>query len=143
MTTKADLVGLGTPPMVADVLGDTPTLFTAVGTVVGSAAQIPGNQFTTVVNAGTSAVKVPKVGGDAYTLGSGGKLGSEYRIINMTANPISVFAASNDAGSLVTFIASALSVAGATGITTPIGRMLVMVPITVSTWVVLGSANSS
>ena len=42
MTKKTDLMGLGVPWQQADVLGDTPTLFTAVGTTVGSAAQIPG-----------------------------------------------------------------------------------------------------
>lgn len=141
MTTKLDLTGLGMNPFMADQLGDTPTAITAVGTVVGSAAQIPGTQFTTYVNAGTSAVKVPKIGGEGPS--GGGKLGSEYRVVNLTAATIVVFAADNDAGSVVTFFASLVSVAGTTGLSVVSGRMLVTVPLTVSTWAVLGSANSA
>lgn len=141
MTKKTDLMGLGVPHIVADVLGDTPTLFTAVGAAVGSAAQIPGTQYTTVVNAGTSAVKLPKIGGEGPS--GGGQLGSEYRVINLTAATINVFAANNDLGSVVTFFASLISVAGTQGISVVSGRTLILYPVTVSTWAVLGSANTA
>ena len=130
MTTKLDLTGLGMHPFMADVIGDTPTLLTAVGTVVASAAQIPGTQFTTTVNTGTSAVKLPKIGGEGPS--GGGRLGSEYRVVNLSAATISVFAADNDLGSVVTFFASLVSVVGTTGLSVVSGRMLVTVPLTVS-----------
>jgi hypothetical protein len=141
MATKLDLVGLGTPPLVADLMGDTPTLFTASGSTAGSAAKIPGTQYTTVVNTGTSAVKLPQVGGDG--IGYGGVLGAEYKIVNLTSADISVFISNNDKGSAVTFFASAISVVGTTGVTIVPGRVFVTYPLTISTWAVLGSANSS
>jgi len=141
MTKKTDLMGLGMQPFMADLLGDTPTLFTAVGTVVGSAAQIPGTQFTTIVNTGTSAVKLPKIGGEGPA--GGGQLGSEYRVVNLSAAIISVFAANNDLGSVVTFFGSLVSIAGTTGLSVERGRTLISYPLTVSTWAVLGSANTN
>ena len=132
MTTKADLIGLGIGVFQADVLGDTPTLFTAVGTTVGSAAQIPGTQFSTVINAGTSAVKVPKIGGEGPS--GGGRLGSFYKIVNLTTTTISIFAAANDLGSAITFFGSGVSSVGSTGLSLAAGRTAVLEPLTISTW---------
>jgi len=141
MTTKAQLIGLGTQPFLADILGETPTLFTAVGTVVGSAAQIPGTQFSTVVNTGTSAVKLPKIGGEGPA--GGGCLGSMYRVHNLTAATIVVFAANNDAGSVVTFFGCFVSIAGTVGLSVSQGRVIVVQPLSSSTWMVSGSANTA
>lgn len=141
MARKLDLTGLGVSPFVADILGDTPTLFTAVGAAVGSAAQIPGTQFTTVVNAGTSAVKVPLIGGEGPS--GGGVLGQDYKIINVSAASIMVFAANNAAGSAVALVTSAASVAGTTGLSVAAGRTAIMFPITVSTWGVFSGASAA
>lgn len=141
MATKSGLMGLGTPPLVADLIGDTPVLFTASGTTAGEAAEIPGTQYTTVVDAGTSAVKLPQIGGDG--IGYGGQLGAQYKIVNLTAADISIFIADNDLGSAVTIFASAVSVAGTVGVTIVPGRVFIAYPLTVSTWVAAGSANTS
>lgn len=132
MTTKTDLTGLGMSPFMADVLGETPTTLTVAGTTVGSASQIPGTQYSTILNTGTSAVKVPKVGGEGPS--GGGTLGSQYRVVNLTAATVIVFAAANDLGSVVTFYGSGVSSPGTTGLSLAIGRTAVLEPITVSTW---------
>lgn len=135
MATKENLIGLGTPPALARVLGVTPVVATAYGATVGSANQIGGDQYLTVCVTGTSAFKVPQVGGDTGTL-----LGAPpFWVVNLTTAAIAVYAASNALGSAVTFYSS-----DASGILVSVapGKTGVLMPLTVSTWAVVSGASA-
>ena len=135
MASAQDLMGLGMPPFLARQLTSGPHTVTAVGATVGSATQIPAAQFLTIVNTGTSSVKVPQIGGDNNAL-----LGlPAYHIVNLTAATIAIYAASNAAGSAVTFYTSAAS-----GIllSCAIGKVAQLVPISVSSWAVVSGASA-
>lgn len=133
MATQLDFIGIGTPYSLANRLGNTVTAAVAVGGTVGSATQIGGSQKITYVLTGTSSLKVPLVGGDTGCL-----IGDSFFVLNMSAAAIAVYAASNVAGSAVTFIASAGS---AISVSVAVGRYAELMPITVSTWAVIAGAN--
>jgi hypothetical protein len=134
MPTKQDLMGLGMGPFLANQLGVTPVLTSALGASVGSARQIGGQDYLTVIVTGTSSLKVPPVGGD-----TGATLGSPFAIANITAATIAVYAASNALGSAVTFYTSAAS---GILVSVPFGKTALMYPVTVSTWVVVAGASA-
>ncbi len=135
MTTKADLIGLGVSPYVANALGVTPVVATAYGATVGSANQIGGQQFLTVCITGTSSFKVPQIGGDTGALLGG----PPFYVSNLTTAAIAVYAASNSLGSAVTFYAS-----DASGILVSVapGKTGVLMPLTVSTWAVVSGCSA-
>lgn len=137
MATKSDLMGLSMSHMLADRMGFTPVIATAVGATIGSATQIGGVQFLTFVNTGTSGLKLPQVTGDEQ----GALLGDEFNIFNATSAAIVIYANNTAAGSAVTIFGQAASVAGTTGVSIPTGQLMTMFPVTVSTWVMVrGSA---
>lgn len=132
--TKDDLIGLGLTPALADGIGYTPIVATAYGATVGSANQIGGKQYITVCVTGTSAFKVPAVGGD-----TGAYKGFPFYVFNQTTAAIAVYAASNALGSAVTFYSS-----DASGILVSVapGKTGVLLPLTVSTWAVVSGASA-
>lgn len=138
MAKVNDLLGLGMPPFLARLIGwNVDNAFVAAGATAASAAQIPaGNQVITIVS-GTSAVKVPKVGGDGVGYGALG--GDEIIINNESGAAIVVFALANDQGSAVTFYGNGVSTAGTTGVSAAIGRPLTFQNTSPSTWIFSGS----
>lgn len=137
MTTPNNLIGLGTPPAQANALGVQTNTLVAAGATAASAAQIPaGNQVVTILT-GTSAVKLPKVGGDG--VGYGASPGDEVIVNNISAAAIVVFALNNDAGSAVTFFGNGVSTVGTTGVSAAAGRPLSFFNISPSTWIFQGS----
>jgi hypothetical protein len=140
MATKQDLMGLGVPYPIANLQGVGPDTLVAVGTAVGSAAQIGGQAFVTKVLTGTSAVKVPLIGGDTGCL-----IGDIFALVNLSAASLSLFAANNALGSVVTFLpaATGTSAAGSTGLSVGTGRTAVMQAITVSCWAVFCGASAA
>ena len=129
MPTKQDLIGLGMVWKMADVLGVTPLLKAIAGAAAGSATQIGGTDYLFVPTSGTSACKLPPVGGDTGTF-----LGSPTAIANYTSAAIVVFAANNALGSAVTILANGTSAAGTTGMSLLSGHTMLLWPVTVSTW---------
>ena len=136
MAKPEDFMGVGLQARPAALLGMTPTIVTAYGATLASANQIGGNQYFTLVNTGTSALKLPPISGDPGAL-----LGDRFVIANLTSASIVVYAASNAAGSVVVLINPAGSTSGATGVSVGVGSTVEFMPITVSAWMVsYGSA---
>lgn len=138
MATKENLMAFGMPYPLADKLGMTPIVATAVGASLGSATQIGGQQYLTLVSTGTSGLKMPQVTGD-----NGCLPGDWFTIQNNTAASIQIYCANNAAGSAVTFYGNGVSVAGTTGFSLPTGQMSILRPITPSTWVKMSSLASA
>lgn len=131
MANPENLMGLGLPPILARVLANGVYTITATGSTAGDAKQIPGVPGVYFVNAGTSAVVLPLVGGDP-PLG-GALLGDKFYISNIAASLV-VFAANNSKGSVVTVYGNGISVVGTTGMSLISGWQGLFMPITISTW---------
>ncbi len=131
MATPENLMGLGLPHILARVLGNGVYTLTATGSTAGDAKQIPGIPGVYFINAGTSAVVLPLVGGDGPTKGA--LLGDKFYISNIAASLV-VFAANNDKGSAVTIFGNGISVVGTTGLSLVSGWQGLFIPITISTW---------
>lgn len=130
-----DLIGLGLPWQLAQGLGVNPTTVTSSGAAVGSATQIGGDQRFVYVNASNagSGVKLPQVGGDGA--GKGARIGSPYVIANLLGAGVAVYAANTEQGLSVVIYAKGASVVGTTGVSCNAAQPLVLVPVTVSTWI--------
>jgi len=138
MASPENLMGLGLPAIIARVLGNGVYTITATGSTAGDAKQIPGIPGVYYVNAGTSGVALPLVGGDTPT--GGALLGDKFYISNVAASLV-VFAANNAKGSVVTIFGNGVSVVGTTGFSLVSGWQALCMPITISTWFVAkGSA---
>lgn len=137
MATKTDLMGFGVPPLLAQRQGTTPIIATCGGTSAGSATQIGGDQYLTMITGsnGGSGLKLPQVTGD-----NGCLLGDDFIIQNNLGANIVVYAANNAAGSTVTIYANATSAGGLTGMSVATGQAIEMWPVTVSTWVGIKSS---
>ena len=129
MTQKSDLIGLGMNSILANVLGVTPVLTSAVGATIGSATQIGGADYLTVFVTGTSGAKLPSVGGDGILIGS------PLAIANITAAAIQIYAVNNASGSAVTFYGRGSAIAGTTGVSLGVNQVALLWPVTVSTWI--------
>lgn len=130
MAKTTDLMGLGMAHMVANVLGNTPTIATAFGATIASANPIGNYQHLTLCLTGTSSFLLPQVGGDTGCL-----LGDEFIVANMTTASVKVFINNTAAGSAVTMYGGAASTAGTTGVTLVAGMVGQFNAITVSTWI--------
>lgn len=136
MATKENLMALGFAPAVANYVGVTPILTSAVGATLGSATQIGPNDFFNLIMSGTSGVKLtPPASGDSL-LGAPG-----ITLINMTGASIKVYCANNAKGSAVTFFQKGTSVAGTTGMSIEAGGSVILWAATVST--IVGNAGAS
>ena len=131
MATAQDLIGLGMPWPLANVLQQTPILTSAVGATAGSAYQMGPSPMEVVVS-GTSAVALPQVGGQ-----SGITLGVPYAVANLTSAAISVFTEPNVKGSVVTMYAR-----GTSGVQVSVagGTTAFFFPVTISTWTVMNAS---
>ena len=132
MATPENLMGLGMPPFLAERVGGGVTFISAEGATAGAAKQIPGKPGVYVVNAGTSGVALPLVGGDS--INSGALLSDSFVIANIAASLV-VFAVNNAKGSVVTFYGNGISTAGTTGVSLVSGWQATFRPISVSTWI--------
>ncbi len=96
MSLAQDLMGLGTPPLLAahtSSAGTGPVTATSVGTGQSTATKIAAFQFLISVNvSGTtgSGLALPAVGSDAGCL-----IGDDYVINNATGSTVIVYAPSN------------------------------------------------
>lgn len=136
MALALDYMGLGWPHLIAARQAFPPTVVTAYGTSSGSANQISGFQYFTIVNTGTSSLKLPAVNAD-----TGALLGDRYIVANFSAASVAVYAAATPAGSAVTLYTPGASTSGTTGVSVGVGAMVEFIPVTVSTWfVAYGSA---
>jgi len=131
MANPENLMGLGLPPIIARYLSNGVYTITATGSTAGDAKQIPGIPGIYFVNAGTSAVVLPLVGGDPPT--GGALLGDTFQVCNIAASLV-VFAANNAKGSAVTIFGNGISVVGTTGLSVVSGWQGYFYPITISTW---------
>lgn len=138
MATKENLMAFGMSYPLADKLGQTPIIASAVGATLASATQIGGQQYLALITTGTSGLKMPQVTGD-----NGCLPGDWFTIQNNTAASIQIYAANNASGSAVTFFGNGVSVAGTTGYSLPTGQMSILRPITPSTWVRMNSLASA
>ena len=129
MARAIDLMGLGLSPFPAGRLANDPVSIVAVGAAVASATVLPGIPGVFYVQSGTSAVKLPQVGGE-----SGCLLGDEITIVNMSSAAITIFATTNNAGSAVAIYANVTSATGSTGMSLLSGAMGIFKPITASAW---------
>lgn len=136
MVTKQNLTHLGMPVFIARAIGVTPVITSVSGAAVGSAAQIAGDQFLTMITASNSGsgLALPQIGGD-WGANTGALLGDEFKIFNALSGNIQIYCANNANGSAVTLYINAVSAAGTTGISLATGQMAVFYPITVSTYV--------
>lgn len=136
MATAADFMNLGIAPLFAARNAFPPVLVTAFGTSSGSANPINGFQYFTVVNSGTSSLRLPAVNAD-----TGALLGDRYVVGNLTSASVAVYAAATPGGSVVTLYTTGASTAGTTGVSVGVGALVEFIPVTVSTWLVsYGSA---
>lgn len=130
MALASDLMGLGTPPLLAAHTanaGTGPLTVSAAGTAFASATRLGVTQFlVTCTNAGGSggaAVSLPAVGGDTGCL-----LADDFVINNATATQ-----------SLTVFASSGVSISvGATNTsstTVPVHTTMTLFPISTTQWI--------
>jgi len=131
MANPENLMGLGLPHMLARVMANGVYTISAEGATAGAAKQIPGVPGVYFVNAGTSGLALPLVGGEPPT--GGALLGDKFYISNIAATLV-VFANNNAKGSAVTLFGNGISTAGTTGISLVSGWQALFQPITISTW---------
>ena len=138
MARKADLMGLGLPPLLARRMATEPTLVIGGGTSVGSAVQIGQDQYLVCVTASTgsnSAVVMPQIGGDGPNAGA--LLGDDFIINNQCSGSTIVYIANNASGSVVSISSASALTAGTTGVSVGTHRTMTMYSITSSTWLAL------
>jgi len=143
MATPDNLMAFGVAHNLAQIQGAIPVITSVFGTSVGSAAQVGGNQYITVINASNSGsgLKMPQVGGDG--VGKGALLGDQYWVTNLLGASIAIYIANNALGSAVTIYGNGVSIAGTTGFSLQLGQSVIMRPVTVSTWIKISSLVSA
>lgn len=133
MATSQELIGLGLPSVLANLLANhLQNPFTVQGGSAGSATPMPGPSRVFVVtasNAGSGCV-LPLVNGDINQ----SNRTDEIKILNLLSASIVVYAANTAQGSLSTMYVSNASVAGLTGVSVASGGSLILIPVSVSTW---------
>jgi hypothetical protein len=135
MAKKADLMGLGLPMTLARRMANEPALITSGGGSIGSAVQIAGDQFFTIVTASAASgnsVLLPQVGGDAP--GAGALLGDDFIVNNQGSASTIVYIANNANGSAVSISQGGVFTAGTTGISVGTHKSGTFYAITASTW---------
>lgn len=135
MADRTDLMNLGLFHLLAARLGRTRSIVTAYGTSAGSANALSGDQYFTIVNTGTSSLRLPGVGADIGA-GTGALVGDMFLIGNISAASVAVYASNNTLGSVVTMYTPGQSTAGTTGVSVGVGSLCMFLPVTVSTWYV-------
>lgn len=141
MVTKTELMGLGIPPIVAELLANTPIRTSAFGATQASAAPMAARSqliMITATNNG-SGISMPLPTGDP-TNGAGAANGDVFFVMNALSANIQIYSANNAQGSAVTFFVNAVSAAGTTGFSLAAGNMAVLMPVTGSTWVGIKSS---
>lgn len=141
MAEAEDLMGLGENQALAQIYGKTPVLLTATGSTAGDAAAITNGRFV-VVNGGTSGVRLPQAGGDGTggANNNGALMGDMYVVANITGATIVIFANNNGLGSAVTIYGRGTSAVGTTGFSAQAGIPVLLMPVTISTWIAFASA---
>ena len=132
MARPSDMMGLGMSAHLAKIVGVHVSSVTAGGSSAGSATQIGGNNRTVIVNASNSGsgIKLPAVNADTGVL-----IGDELIIANLLSAAVQCYAANNALGSVVKIFMDGGSIVGTTGFSVSSGKPVIMVPITVSTWI--------
>lgn len=138
MATVNNLMGLGMTSWLAARLGWKTVTTVASGGTAASAAQLPDGNVLNNIFSGTSAVKLPKVGGDG--VGYGAHVGDIQVINNESGAAIVVFALATDAGSAVTFYGNGASTAGTTGVSAGSGYPKTFQCVSPSTWIFSGNS---
>ena len=126
MAGKTNLIGLGMPYMLAELLANGREFITAQGSTFGSASSIGPKNYFSVINASNSGnyVALPNVGGDPGCL-----LADEFKIVNLLSASIVVTTPSG-----TTIYYGGVSTTGTTGVSVAGGKIGTFYPVSPSVW---------
>lgn len=126
MAGKTNLMGLGMPFNLAELIANGREFITAQGSTRASANTIGPKNYFSVVNATNSGnyVNLPAVGGDTGCL-----LADEFKIVNLQSAAVVV-----TGDSTTTIFYNGASVAGTTGVSVAGGKIGTFYPVSSSVW---------
>lgn len=135
MATANDAIGLGMPPALARiVMHHAENAVVASGAAIASATAVPGGNryiLVTASNAG-NGIALPAVSGD---INAGAQRADQIMVQNILSAAIVVYIPNTAQGSVTTIYMDGGSIVGTTGVSVAQGKPIILVPITVSTWI--------